>query len=109
MQGQNNEANPNTCSAGKKATPAPKAAAASATSKKVTNGNAASQDAGLANGVSKLKVSDVPPPKSKGLDVVKEYEKSNSKKSISFVVVGKSLECCHCRPRSSALRLLTPL
>ncbi|KAG6158815.1 hypothetical protein E4U37_005091 [Claviceps purpurea] len=74
--------------AGKKATPAPKAAAASATSKKVTNGNAASQDAGLANGVSKLKISDVPPPKSKGLDVVKEYEKSNSKKSISFVVVG---------------------
>ncbi|KAG5918465.1 hypothetical protein E4U61_001764 [Claviceps capensis] len=67
--------------AGKKAAPA-------ATSKKVTNGNATSQDAGLANGVSKLKVSDVPPPKSKGLDVVKEYEKSNSKKSISFVVVG---------------------
>ncbi|KAG6096007.1 hypothetical protein E4U31_005622 [Claviceps sp. LM219 group G6] len=74
--------------AGKKATPAPKAAAAAATSKKVTNGNAAPQDAGLANGVSKLKVSDIPPPKSKGLDVVKEYEKSNSKKSISFVVVG---------------------
>ncbi len=30
----------------------------------------------------------MPPPKTKGLDVVKEYEKSGAKKSTSFVVVG---------------------
>lgn len=46
----------------------------------------------MVNSVSNLKVSDVPPPKSKGLDVVKQYEGSNSKKSISFVVVGKSMQ-----------------
>ncbi|KAG5937374.1 hypothetical protein E4U53_008207 [Claviceps sorghi] len=72
--------------AGKKATPAPKASAH--TVKRVSKGTVAPQDTGLVNSVSNLKVSDVPPPKSKGLDVVKEYEKSNSKKSISFVVVG---------------------
>ncbi|KAG6008465.1 hypothetical protein E4U21_004487 [Claviceps maximensis] len=72
--------------AGKKTTPALKTTAS--TSKKISKGTAASQDTGLVNSVSNLKVSDVPPPKSKGLDVVKEYESSNSKKSISFVVVG---------------------
>jgi elongation factor 1 alpha-like protein len=36
-----------------------------------------------------MKISDVPPPKSKGLDVVKEFEASTTKRSISFVVVGK--------------------
>ncbi|KAG5928356.1 hypothetical protein E4U42_000802 [Claviceps africana] len=71
---------------GKKATPALKASAQ--TGKKISKGTATPQDTGLVNSVSNLKVSDVPPPKSKGLDVVKEYEKSNSKKSISFVVVG---------------------
>ncbi|KAG6013138.1 hypothetical protein E4U43_007473 [Claviceps pusilla] len=72
--------------AGKKAASSLKAAAS--TTKKVSKSTAASQDTGLVNSVSNLKVSDAPPPKSKGLDVVKEYEKSNSKKSISFVVVG---------------------
>ncbi|KAG5770297.1 hypothetical protein H9Q72_002777 [Fusarium xylarioides] len=31
---------------------------------------------------------EAPPPKSKGLDVLKEYENSSNKRSISFVVVG---------------------
>jgi elongation factor 1 alpha-like protein len=43
----------------------------------------------VADGVSNLKIIDAPPPKSKGHDVVKEYENSDSKKSISFVVVGR--------------------
>ncbi|KAJ4012975.1 hypothetical protein NW766_006791 [Fusarium irregulare] len=38
--------------------------------------------------VSELKIADAPPPKSKGLDVLKEYENSSNKRSISFVVVG---------------------
>ncbi|KAI6760743.1 hypothetical protein HG530_009603 [Fusarium avenaceum] len=38
--------------------------------------------------VAALKIADVPPPKSKGLDVLKEYESSSNKRSISFVVVG---------------------
>ncbi|TWU73093.1 Hsp70 suppressor, GTPase facilitates ribosomal subunit dissociation [Metarhizium rileyi] len=49
---------------------------------------AASLGADAGNGISNLKISEVPPPKNKGLDVAKEYEKSNVKKSISFVVVG---------------------
>lgn len=40
--------------------------------------------------MAKLEISDVPPPKSKGLDVVKEFENSSSKRNASFVVVGKS-------------------
>ncbi|KAH7312281.1 P-loop containing nucleoside triphosphate hydrolase protein [Stachybotrys elegans] len=42
------------------------------------------EPAGMAN----LKISDAPPPKSKGLDVLKEFEASKGKKSASFVVVG---------------------
>ncbi|KAL6923397.1 hypothetical protein FSST1_000671 [Fusarium sambucinum] len=38
--------------------------------------------------VAGLKIVDTPPPKSKGLDVLKEYENSSNKRSISFVVVG---------------------
>ncbi|KAF4446527.1 elongation factor 1-alpha [Fusarium austroafricanum] len=38
--------------------------------------------------VAGLKIADAPPPKSKGLDVLKEYENSSNKRSISFVVVG---------------------
>lgn len=57
--------------------------------KKDKNVDAVSKVVDVANGVSNLRVSDAPPPKSKGLDVAKEYEKSNRKKSISFVVVGK--------------------
>ncbi|GAB0134437.1 hypothetical protein EsDP_00002810 [Epichloe bromicola] len=71
--------------AGKTALPAPKTAAS--TSKKVPKGDTTFNDVNVANRVSNLKVSNVPPPKSKDLDVVKEYESSNSKKSISFVVV----------------------
>ncbi|OTB09622.1 hypothetical protein M426DRAFT_50879 [Hypoxylon sp. CI-4A] len=42
----------------------------------------------IAEGVKNLKVDDTPLPKSKNLDVVKEFEKAKSKKSASFVVVG---------------------
>ncbi|KAF9775575.1 hypothetical protein IL306_006316 [Fusarium sp. DS 682] len=38
--------------------------------------------------VAGLKIAEAPPPKSKGLDVVKEFENSSNKRSISFVVVG---------------------
>ncbi|KAF4334168.1 elongation factor 1-alpha [Fusarium beomiforme] len=38
--------------------------------------------------VAGLKIAEAPPPKSKGLDVLKEYENSSNKRSISFVVVG---------------------
>ncbi|KAF5023164.1 hypothetical protein F66182_4778 [Fusarium sp. NRRL 66182] len=38
--------------------------------------------------ISALKVAEVPP-KSKGLDVLREYENSSNKRSISFVVVGR--------------------
>lgn len=38
--------------------------------------------------VAGLNIAEAPPPKSKGLDVLKEYENSSNKRSISFVVVG---------------------
>ncbi|KAF4977510.1 hypothetical protein FZEAL_5989 [Fusarium zealandicum] len=38
--------------------------------------------------VAALKIAEAPPPKSKGLDVLKEFENSANKRSISFVVVG---------------------
>ncbi|OAA70288.1 elongation factor Tu GTP binding domain protein [Cordyceps fumosorosea ARSEF 2679] len=71
--------------AGKKVTPAPKSAP-----KKKADGAAKADDKpdDVTKKVAGLKVSDVPPPKTKGLDVVKEYEKSGAKKSTSFVVVG---------------------
>ncbi|EFY91233.1 TEF1 protein [Metarhizium acridum CQMa 102] len=72
--------------AGKKTTAPVKAA--STVVKKDKNVDTVFKDADVANGVSNLRVSDAPPPKSKGLDVAKEYEKRKSKKSISFVVVG---------------------
>lgn len=69
--------------AGKKAAqPAPKAAKGAAKDK------ATSKDSSVTNGVAAMKISDVPPPKSKGLDVIKEFEASASKRSVSFVVVG---------------------
>lgn len=43
----------------------------------------------VAKDVAELNVVEAPPPKSKGLDVLKEYENSSNKRSISFVVVGK--------------------
>ncbi|KYK55017.1 TEF1 protein [Drechmeria coniospora] len=68
--------------AGKKVAPAQKASA------KKTPSKAASKEEEVSTDVSNLKINDAPPPKSKGLDVVKEFENSNSKKSVSFVVVG---------------------
>lgn len=66
----------------------------SASNKKLANtakkgGNNKADQA--ADGVKALKVDDTPLPKSKNLDVLGEYEKSKSKKSASFVVVGKTL------------------
>lgn len=43
---------------------------------------------GVSNGMRALKMDDTPLPKSKNLNVLNEYEKSKSKKSASFVVVG---------------------
>ncbi|KAI1387378.1 P-loop containing nucleoside triphosphate hydrolase protein [Hypoxylon trugodes] len=40
------------------------------------------------DGIKGLKIDDTPLPKSKNLDVLKEFEKTKSKKSASFVVVG---------------------
>ncbi|KAM3562973.1 hypothetical protein MY1884_001518 [Beauveria asiatica] len=71
--------------AGKKVTPAVKSA-----SKKKADGAAKSDTKtdDVTKKVAGLKINDLPPPKTKGLDVVKEYEKSGAKKSTSFVVVG---------------------
>lgn len=52
----------------------------------------APQDPDLTDSVSNLKIKDIPPSKSKDIDVIKEFESSNSKKSLSFVVVGQSCE-----------------
>ncbi len=41
------------------------------------------------DGVKDLKIDDTPLPKSKNLDVLSEFKKSKTKKSASFVVVGK--------------------
>ncbi|KAH8722048.1 hypothetical protein BGZ61DRAFT_447903 [Ilyonectria robusta] len=67
--------------AGKKTAAAPKAAKKSQKDKATPEGEAAKD-------ISALEISDAPPPKSKGLDVVKEFENSANKRSISFVVVG---------------------
>ncbi|KAK4160035.1 putative glucose-regulated protein 78 of hsp70 family [Cladorrhinum sp. PSN259] len=42
----------------------------------------------VAGDLKQLKVDDAPLPKSKGLDVLSEFEKSKTKKNASFVVVG---------------------
>lgn len=68
--------------AGKKSTAAPKAA------KKPQTDKTGTKEKEIAKDISTLQVSDAPPPKSKGLDVLKEFEKSSNKRSISFVVVG---------------------
>ena len=54
--------------------------------KKGGGGDAAS----VANDVKALKIDDTPLPRSKNLNVLSEFEKSKSKKTASFVVVGKS-------------------
>jgi elongation factor 1 alpha-like protein len=68
--------------AGKKTPATPK------TPKKSQKNEETSKDGALAGGVANLKVTDSPPPKSKGIDVIKEFEQSASKKHASFVVVG---------------------
>ncbi|QUC21376.1 uncharacterized protein UV8b_05619 [Ustilaginoidea virens] len=72
---------------GKKTGPSAKKKASPA-AKKPQKSDATIKEADVEQDLSNLKVGDVPLPKSKGLDVVKEYKSSNSKKSISFVVVG---------------------
>ncbi|KAK7433159.1 hypothetical protein QQZ08_000090 [Neonectria magnoliae] len=68
--------------AGKKVAAAPKAV------KKSQKDKAALKEGDGVNDISALQINDAPPPKSKGLDVVKEFESSLNKRSISFVVVG---------------------
>lgn len=63
----------------------------SAAGKKFTSNapNAKNKDAAeTAKSLKALKIAETPLPKSKNLNVLKEYEKSNRKKSASFVVVG---------------------
>lgn len=67
--------------------PAGKKANALAKSTSKAQGKAAEAASGIAN----MKINDAPPPKSKGLDVLKEFEASKGKRSVSFVVVGKHL------------------
>ena len=71
-------------SAGKKTTPT-----SNKTPKKGSKEKTVPKEGDVSNGVSKLKISDIPPPKSKGLDVIKEFENNPGKRSASFVVVGK--------------------
>ncbi|KAK8098601.1 uncharacterized protein PG998_014087 [Apiospora kogelbergensis] len=59
---------------------------ASSSSKK-TAGHDVKMDQ-ASEGVKALNVDDAPLPKSKNLDVLKEYKNSKAKKSVSFVVVG---------------------
>ncbi|KAI6784339.1 elongation factor 1 alpha-like protein [Emericellopsis cladophorae] len=68
--------------AGKKAT-----AQAKASAKKNEGAQKSSGTEQAASDLSTLKISDAPPPKTKGLNVVKEFENSASKRSVSFVVV----------------------
>lgn len=44
------------------------------------------------DGVKSLKIDDAPLPKSKNLDVLREFDKNRGKKSASFVVVGKNFD-----------------
>lgn len=44
----------------------------------------------VTNDVKALKIDDTPLPKSKNFNVINEFEKSKSKKTASFVVVGQS-------------------
>ena len=43
---------------------------------------------GLTNGINKVALDDTPKARSKNLDVLKEYEKSDKKKAANFVVIG---------------------
>ncbi|KAI2472838.1 hypothetical protein F4781DRAFT_419766 [Annulohypoxylon bovei var. microspora] len=59
---------------------------AASTSKKKADSGGRSDE--VTDGVKGLKIDDAPLPKSKNLDVLKEFDKAKSKKSASFVVVG---------------------
>ena len=43
---------------------------------------------GITSGISKATIDDAPTARSKNLDVLMEYEKSNRKKAANFVVIG---------------------
>ncbi|KAI0101927.1 hypothetical protein F4776DRAFT_648948, partial [Hypoxylon sp. NC0597] len=63
--------------------------AANTAKKKAESGSKdGSKDEGATDGVKGLKIDDTPLPKSKNIDVLKEFSKAKSKKSASFVVVG---------------------
>ncbi|KAH9885042.1 hypothetical protein F4778DRAFT_761735 [Xylariomycetidae sp. FL2044] len=62
-----------------------KKTAANANKKKGNSGDGRDE---ATDGMKNLKVDDAPLPKSKNLDVLREFERSQSKKSASFVVVG---------------------
>jgi elongation factor 1 alpha-like protein len=70
---------------------------ASASNKKLAQATAQQKDGsktsakGASEGMNNLKIDDTPLPKSKNLDVIREFKKSKAKKSASFVVVGESL------------------
>lgn len=72
------------CPAGKKTSMAAK----NTKVKTDKQGGSAAQDSEILNGLSNLAMNDIPAPRSKGIDVVKEFENSNAKRSVSFVVVG---------------------
>lgn len=59
-----------------------------AKSKATTSKKSGTDTAGIANGVGSIKLEDVPKPKSKGLDVVSEFKKSQAKNAANFVVIG---------------------
>ncbi|KAI1805349.1 P-loop containing nucleoside triphosphate hydrolase protein [Daldinia bambusicola] len=61
-----------------------KKSVASTTKKKASTGKVEA----VTGGVKGLKIPDAPLPKSKNVDVLKEFERSKSKKNASFVVVG---------------------
>ncbi|KAI1473241.1 P-loop containing nucleoside triphosphate hydrolase protein [Daldinia caldariorum] len=61
-----------------------KKSVASTTKKKASAGKVEE----ITGGVKGLKIPDAPLPKSKNVDVLKEFERSKSKKNASFVVVG---------------------
>lgn len=53
------------------------------------NGGSDGKNGNITEGIKGVTIDDTPLPKSKNLDVLKEFEKAKAKKSASFVVVGK--------------------
>ena len=60
--------------------------AASTSKKKASTGERSDE---VTDNVKSLKLDDAPLPKSKNLDVLKEFDKNKGKRSASFVVVGR--------------------